>query len=250
MNSIMKLFNKLKCRTSSRLMNEDEYYQQLVSLNDNNLYGFDKKFSNQEDTLYKLYGKCDEYNKKIKMIIISDTHNCLNEEEFRNFIECHKHYDICVLLGDHNSNDISIILKYIDKKKIYGLLGNHDYDYLSNYDIFNLNGKVININGTTFLGIQGSFKYKPASFPSFTQQESILFLDNQPKVDILLSHDNRFDSSMERNPAHQGLFGITYYLFKNKIPYHIHGHIHNSYKKEMINGTKEISVYMYEYIEI
>ena len=52
------------------------------------------------------------------------------------------------------------------------------------------------------------------------------------------------------NPAHQVLFGITYYLYKNKVPYHIHGHLHNPYKQEMINGTKEISVYMYEYIEL
>lgn len=52
------------------------------------------------------------------------------------------------------------------------------------------------------------------------------------------------------NPVYQGLFGITYYLFKNKVPYHIHGHIHNPYRKELLNGTKEISIYMYEYIEL
>ena len=37
---------------------------------------------------------------------------------------------------------------------------------------------------------------------------------------------------------------------KNKVPYHIHGHIHNPYRNEMVNGTKEISSYMYEYIEL
>lgn len=249
--SIMRnLFNILNFKRKQGLMNENEYYGYLINSNDNNLYGFDKRFSNQEDYLYKLYGKCDEYNKKVRMIVISDTHNCLKEEEFRQFIECHNIYDICILLGDHNSNDISILLKYIDKNKIYGLLGNHDYDYLLDYGIPNLNGRVIDVNGTTLLGIEGSFKYKPSNFPSFSQKESILFFDDKPKVDILLSHDNRFDSSMERNPAHQGLFEITYYLFKNKVPYHIHGHIHNPYKKDMINGTKEISVYMFEYLEL
>lgn len=39
-------------------------------------------------------------------------------------------------------------------------------------------------------------------------------------------------------------------LFKNKVPYHIHGHIHNPYRKGLLNCTKEISVYMYEYIEL
>ena len=147
-------------------------------------------------------------------------------------------------------NDISVVLKYVDKDKTYGLLGNHDYSYLSEFNIKNLNGNVININGTTILGIEGSFKYKPAKFPSFTQRESIMFLNEKPGVDILVSHDNSLDSSMSNNPAHQGLFGITYYLFKNNVSYHIHGHLHNPYRKELLNGTKEISTSMYEYIEL
>lgn len=43
------------------------------------------------------------------------------------------------------------------------------------------------------------------------------------------------------------LFDITYYLFKNKVPYHIHGHLYNPYRKELF---KEISTYMYEYMEL
>lgn len=205
---------------------------------------------NQEQKLFQMYGKSNEYDKKIKLIVISDTHNNLNENDFKQFIEKNKYFDICLLLGDHSINDISTIIKYIDKNKIYGLLGNHDCNYLEAFSINNLNGRMINIDGTTILGIQGSYKYKPGDFPSFTQRESILFLNSKDPVDILVSHDNGFDSSMIENPSHQGLFGITYYLFKNKVPYHIHGHIHDPYKKELINGTKEISVYMYEYLEI
>lgn len=65
------------------------------------------------------------------------------------------------------------------------LKSNKDYyDYLSKYNITNLNGNLINING------------------------------------------------------------VTYYLYKNKISYHIHGHLHKSYRKEMLNGTKEICIYI------
>lgn len=247
---MFKLFNIFK-RKKEKLMTEEEYYNYLISDDNNkNLYGFDKKYSNQEEYLYTLYGNCNSYNKRIKLIVISDTHNCLLEEEFRTFINKYNDYDACILLGDHSSSDISLILRYIDKNKVYGILGNHDYNYLSEYNIPNLNGKIININGTTILGIEGSFKYKPSSFPSFTQKNSISFLNDMPSVDILVSHDNRFNSSMELNPSHQGLFGITYYLFKKKISYHIHGHIHESYRKELINKTKEISIHKYEYIEL
>jgi len=230
--------------------NKEKYYNQIIKENPKQLYSFESKYANQEKILFKMYGKADNLNKKIRLIVLSDTHNCLKEKEFADFVENHKEYDVCLLLGDHHPNDLNIILKYINKDKIYGLLGNHDYNYLEDFNIENINGKIINIKETTLMGIQGSFKYKPSDFPSFTQRDSILFLNNKPKVDILISHDNGFDSNMSRNPAHQGLFGITYYLFKNKIPYHIHGHIHNPYKKELVNGTKEISVHMYEYIEL
>lgn len=45
------------------------------------------------------------------------------------------------------------------------------------FDIINnLNSNVININETSILEIQGSFRYKPSNFPSFSQKESILFI--------------------------------------------------------------------------
>ena len=242
----MNLFSLFPKRKQS----VDNYFELITEENNGNPYSFDKRYMNQETKLLKIYGSSNTYNKKIKMIVISDTHNCLNENEFKCFMEQHKEYDVCILLGDHSSYDISKILKYIDKNKTYGLLGNHDYNYLEEYNINNLNGKIININGTTILGMQGSFKYKPSNFPSFTQRESILFLNDKSSVDILISHDNSFDNNMLKNPAHQGLFGITYYLYKNKVSYHIHGHIHNPYEKKLLNGTKEISVYMYEYLEL
>ena len=96
------------------------------------------------------------------------------------------------------------------------------------------------------MGMQGSFRYKPSKFPSFSQKESIEFLSDREAVDILVSHDMGFSSESINDPAHQGLFGITYYLYKNKVPYHIHGHIHNPYQKNLLNGTKEISAFQYQ----
>lgn len=246
----MWLFNLLRNNKYNSNLTAEEYFNYIINTEDENRFSFEKKYSNQEDTLLKIYGNSRILNNKIRLIVITDTHNTLREEEFRNFILNCGEYDVCLLLGDFGSNDLPIILRYIDKKKIYALLGNHDYNYIKEYELNNLNGNVININGVRLLGIQGSFKYKPSDFPSFSQKESILFLSDKPEVDVLVSHDIRFNSMSERDPAHQGLFGITYYLFKNKVPYHIHGHIHNPYRKDMINGTKEISSFMYEYIEL
>ena len=238
-------------KKDKEISSKEDYDMYLKKANKQDVpYGFNNKYANQEEKLYQIFGACYNFNKSLKLIVICDSHNYWNFNEFIRFVHKHNNYDICILLGDHSSNDIEKILKCIDKTKIYGLLGNHDKNYLKEYNIKSLNGQVININDISLLGIEGSYKYKPEDFPSFTQKESIDFLSDKPKVDILVSHDNRFDSSKKEDVAHQGLFGITYYLYKNKIPYHIHGHIHKSYKNILKNDTKEISVYMYEYIEL
>ena len=226
------------------------YYNYLVKENKKTQYGLNPKYKNQEKRLLELYGKCDKFDKKIRILLITDTHGCLKEEDFSKFVLENKDYDICLMLGDHSNGDIRTILKYIEKEKIYALLGNHDSNYINEFGLKNLNGEIIEINGVKLLGIQGSYRYKPEQFPAFSQKESMEFLEDKEKVDILVSHDAPFGLSERNDVAHQGLFGIMYYLFKNKVPYCIHGHLHIPYSKELINGTKVECYYMYNYIEI
>lgn len=205
---------------------------------------------NYEKKLYKIYGKCDGFDKNIEIFFIADTHGTLDEREFSQYVSEHQNYDVCIMLGDHYIRDIDIIVRYIDKNRLFGLLGNHDYDYLSEYNIPNINGKILNINNVKILGMEGSFKYKSSNFPSFTEEESISFFENKEKVDILVSHDKKYDYEIsKKDAAHQGLIGITKYLYENSIPYHVHGHIHGNYEQKMLNGTTEISVFGYKNIQ-
>ena len=222
----------------------------FIKLFSNSSNSFPDVFSPKyEEYLLKQYGNSDKINNSITLLVIADTHGTLNEDEFKKYLE-NRQYDICIMLGDHYNRDIDIILRYVDKYKIYGIKGNHDYNYLNDYSISNISGQVIEINGVKILGMEGSFKYKPVDFPSFTQEDSITFLEDKPKVDILVTHDKKFDYEKLKDPAHQGLIGITNYIFKNKIPVHIHGHIHEPYVKKMMNGTTEYSVFGYEIIKI
>ena len=233
------------------MLKEKLYYLHLLHLSKKDIpYTFNPKYIKEEEKLYKLYGKSKSLPNSLNLIVVSDTHDSLEENDFKDYLNKHQNYDICILLGDHSTRDIEIILKYIDKTKLYGLLGNHDTNYLKKYNIENLNGSLIEINNIKILGIEGSFKYKEETFPSFTEEESLNFLHKMPRVDILFSHDNRFDKTKRNDPTHKGLFGITYYLYKNQISYHIHGHNHKNYETTLKNGTKEISIYMYKYIEL
>ena len=95
-----------------------KYYKNIVKDTKQDrqfLYGINPKYNNQENTLLEIFGKCDLFNKRIKMIIITDTHGCLNEEEFYQFMTEHEEYDVCLLLGDHSVGDVNIILKYVNE---------------------------------------------------------------------------------------------------------------------------------------
>ena len=239
--------------------NNDEYQvnpyimeNEYLSVNPSaNVYGFQETFYMQQDKLFKAYGSARTMlPNKIKLLIITDTHNGLKEDELKDVLYEHPDYDMCLLLGDHSDGDIRTVLEHIPKEKIYALLGNHDNNYIDNFGLNNLNGEIINVNGVKILGIEGSFKYKKVDFPSFTQEESVRFLVNKEQVDILASHDGPFDDNRTGDPSHQGLFGITYYLFKNKVKYNIHGHLHEEFDKTLANGTIEKSLYGIKYIEL
>lgn len=252
----MGLFDFFKIKTQQNENQITESYRDieneyLLVKSTDNIYGFQKKFYMQSNRLLKEFGNARSVlPNKIKLIIITDTHNTLDENKLVQIVNEHPDFNVCLLLGDHSDSDIKKVLNHVSKDKIYALLGNHDVNYIANYNLNNLNGKIIDINGVRLLGIQGSFKYKPVDFPSFTQEESIKFLKDKEPVDILISHDGPFNDQMINNPAHQGLFGITYYLFKNKVKYNLHGHLHNEFERVLDNKTIEKSLYGVNYIEL
>ena len=216
------------------------------------MFNFFKKKVNKEieideNKLYEKYGDCRILSNKIKLLIIADTHGLLEyKEEEKKKLKSINDYDLCCCLGDISYDDYEIILKYVPKEKIVALLGNHDdFEVLNHYGLNDINGKTFEINGIRFGGIQGSYRYKDEKFPSFTHEESINFLDKMDEVDILLSHSGPYiDDSM--GPVHSGLKGITYYLYKNHVPYIIHGHNHENVESYLKNGTKVIQKYMIE----
>ena len=213
---------------------------------------FKKNFS-FEDQLLKKYGeakKLEKYN--LKILFITDTHNCLrNDNKTLNYIKKQNNYDYCILLGDHSANDIEEILKIIPLNKICGVPGNHDsLEKYSNYGIENISGKMININGVKIAGIGGGFKYKNTpDYALYTHEESVVIANKMKEADILVTHDKAFTED-RHNPAHDGLKGITEYIYKYHISLHIHGHLHEESEEVLKNGTKSICLYMAKMMEL
>lgn len=211
------------------------------------------KRKNYEEILYKKYGtanKIQRYN--LKLLFIADTHNCLKDgNEILKYIQEQKDYDYCILLGDHSASDIEEILKVIPLNKICGILGNHDsWNKYDIYGITNISGKVINIKGIRIAGISGGHKYKNSNeYVLYTHEESIQIANNIEKADILITHDKPFIQD-NHNSAHDGLKGITEYIYKNHIALHIHGHLHENKEEILRNGTKSICLYMAKLLEL
>lgn len=206
-----------------------------------------------EDSLFKKYSYCKKLKKhNVKILFITDTHDCLTyEKDTLEFIKNIKEYDACILLGDHSAKDLEEILKIVPNNKIYGVLGNHDsWDKYKVHNINDINGKVVHIKGMKVAGIGGSYKYKTTNqYSMYSHEESITIADSMEEADILISHDKPF-TTKQYGDAHDGLKGITKYIYKNHIPIHIHGHIHQENQEILKNGTTSICLYKVKYIEL
>ena len=207
-----------------------------------------------ENTLLKKYGNCKQLiHYGIKILFITDTHKCLAyTDEYIKYLESLKQedYDICLLLGDISGADFDIIKRIIPNEKLYGIVGNHDsLKTLEVNNIKNINGQVIECKGVKIAAIMGSNRYKNGDYGMMTQEECLQLEQNMERADILVSHDKAYIYDRHDN-VHDGLKGITDYIYRNHIPLHIHGHLHEEFEEILKNGTKSIGLYQIKLVEI
>ena len=184
----------------------------------------------------------------IKLLIICDTHGTLDDKDAFEIERLSAEADAIIFAGDGSSYCFEILSNLFPKNKIFGILGNHDLkNALQLYNIQDIHGKVIEINGVKITGWGGTYQYKNKLPLSFTQKESLDFAKELPATDILISHDTSFQRKA-KNECHTGLKGISWYIKKKKPLYHIHGHLHEKYKKP--GKTTQIGCYQYELIEL
>jgi len=167
----------------------------------------------------------------IKIFAVADTHRRLKRELERLVEKRKEECDVVVTLGDIPCEGLWCI------SPDFGVLGNHDnFGLLGDWDI---HGKLVEKNGVSFAGFQGSSRYKDGPFPLYTQEESLKL--DIPKADVLISHDRIYKPIMDK--AHTGLMGITQYLDMYKPFLHLHGHHH---KQEVYKYNETIVVSVYE----
>lgn len=207
-----------------------------------------------EQKLLNKYGSCKPLlNYGLKILFITDTHNCLAyTDKYLNYLKSinSSDYDLCIILGDLSGLDVDAVKRIVPPEKLFGVVGNHDsINFLEENKINNINGKVIICKGIKIAGIMGSNRYKDKDYGMQTHEESIELSEKMEVADILISHDKAYVFDRNDN-VHDGLKGITNYIYKNHIPLHIHGHLHEEYEEILKNGTKSICLYQIKLLEI
>jgi len=207
-----------------------------------------------ENDLYLNFGNCKEYTSfGIKILFITDTHNCLAyTDKYLNYLKSISptDYDICIVLGDVSGLDIDAIKSLIPAEKLYGIAGNHDSrNIMEANNITDIHGKIIECKGIKIAAIMGSNRYKQGDYGMLTQEESLEIAESMADADILVSHDKAYIWD-KNDDVHDGLKGITYYLYKNHIPLHIHGHLHEEFEETLKNGTKSICLFQIKLMEL
>lgn len=207
------------------------------------------------------YPSCDEFNKHINIIFLADTHGELlkKDEEYNKLKDyINDGCDVIISLGDVRQDELKILCELNNKKyPILAVKGNHGE--LNQFDdfpeIIDNNNNMVKINDVSFIGIEGSIKYKGYDYPSFTQEESLILSEDMEKADILISHAKCWvdeDNLMGTN-CHIGLAGNTKYMLKNCCSLNFHGHNHKKYGTEihtLSNGSISYGLYLVERIII
>jgi len=177
----------------------------------------------------------------MRLLCVADLHGKFLQYE-KDFLDAVKAgFDVCLLLGDNNMNDLKHIIEVVPQDQVIGVLGNHDSpNYYDQLDITNIDKKVVQLKGFSFAGMEGSLRYN-SYMPGYTHEESVIAAEKMEKADVMVCHTVPYTGGDDED-IHNGLKGITAYIEKNSTPYLIHGHLHENKEYKLPCGTACIGV--------
>ena len=197
----------------------------------------------------------------MKILFITDTHGSLSSDDIENALGEHTP-DCIICLGDIPLYDFLLIDSMQNLQKIPkgAVLGNHDgwntFEILARRNIMvsDLNQRTFTLDGVSYGGLSGALKYKDDDFFAFlTHRESYEKMKELPAVDIIVSHDYPYFGDLPINDkyfdAHEGLYGLGWYVQEHHPQFLIHGHLHEEYQKEEY-GCQLIGLYECALLEI
>lgn len=150
--------------------------------------------------------------------------------------------DLVISLGDTADSLILEAARAFQCDRIFAVKGNHDRDTPFPSPILDMHLTIAEMNGITFGGLNGSWKYKPRGSFLYDQDEVAALLSSLPAVDVLISHNSPLGVHDKTDGVHTGFQALNEYLKRIRPRLLIHGHQHVNVETHL-NQTRVIGVY-------
>lgn len=155
----------------------------------------------------------------LKILVISDDDSRIGE------LDCPKP-DFLISCGDLHEGAILRMARHYGARHILAVRGNHDSASPFPEPIIDLHLKVVMIEGITFGGFAGSWRYKPVGHHLYEQWDVASSLALFPPVDVFVAHNSPAGIHERDAHVHQGFKAFGDYIDRIKPRLFIHGHQH------------------------
>jgi uncharacterized protein len=169
--------------------------------------------------------------------------------------------DVIFSCGDLQPEYLTSLVSKFDVP-LYYVKGNHDIrpDYDNIWGCTDIHAQIVNFNGISILGLEGSLWYNGGKYQYTNQQmKRILWGLKIPiwlkkGVDIVITHAPPRHVHDAEDPCHMGFNAYQRLIKKYNPGYLIHGHIHKNFSDPseritLVNETQVINTCGYNILE-
>ncbi len=149
--------------------------------------------------------------------------------------------DVLVSLGDMPDLAIQQIALRCRCQQVLAVKGNHDSSRPFKPPIRDMHLQTFTLDGVTFGGFCGSWKYKPKGNYLFEQDEAERLLATFPAVDVFIAHNAPRLVHDRDDEVHIGFSAFGNYIARHQPRYFFHGHTHVS-PETRLGATRVIGV--------
>ncbi len=136
------------------------------------------------------------------------------------------HPDILISCGDLHEGAILRMARHYGARHILAVRGNHDSAAPFPDPIIDLHLKSVTIEGITFGGFAGAWRYKPVGHHLYEQWDVATAMRGFQPVDVFVAHNSPAGIHERDRHVHQGFGAFGDYIDRAQPQLFIHGHQH------------------------
>jgi uncharacterized protein len=157
--------------------------------------------------------------------------------------------DLVLSLGDFADLVILEAATKAQCRHIFAVKGNHDSGGTFLPPIVDLHLTVQTVDGVSFGGFNGSWRYKPRGHYLYDQEEVECLLARFPAVDVFVAHNSPRNIHERDMEVHVGFEAFNRYIERAQPRLFMHGHQHAN-QETLVGRTQILGVYGQRRVQI